>query len=224
MKIFLASVIALFCAMASNPAFAQPATGSLFFQFSYGQSFFRSNSSPDYTYVCPEVKLGFGITRERNRFGFGTAALVGIRYGATKDLPYQMFVSEARLYMQLQEHYYSSAFEFVEIPITIHYQIVEEKLSIHTGLSTRWYFTENIAASGFQGYLEDIPVDRFNVGILSAIKFSLTPRIGASIDYFLGLKKLNVAKSLQQDMTYHINGSFAQVSFFYNFLKARKRE
>ena len=223
MRIFLPLII-VFCTMASNPAFAQPATGSLFFQLSYGQSFFRSNSSPGYTYVCPEVKLGLGIIREKNRFGFSTAALVGIRYGATKDLPYQMFVSEARLYMQLQEHYYSSAFEFVEIPITIHYQIVEERLSIHTGVSTRWYFTENFVASGFQGFLEEIQVDRFNVGILSAIKINLTPRIGVSVDYLLGLKKLNVAKSLQQDMTYHVNGSFAQMSFYYNFLKARRKE
>jgi hypothetical protein len=174
--------------------------------------------------VCPEVKLGLGITTEKNRFGISTAALVGIRYGATKDLPYQMYVTEARLYMQSQERYYSSAFEFVEIPITVHYQIVEERLSIHSGLSTRLYFTENFVAPGVPGYLEDIPVDRFNVGILNMIKFSVTPRIGVSIDYFLGLKKLNAARSSQQDITYHINGSFAQVSFYYNFLKARKRE
>ena len=223
MKICLRLVIAFCCLVTSIPAFTQQAS-SIFFQFSYGQSFFRSNSSPGYTYVCPEIKLGLGITMEKNRFGFSTAAAVGIRYGTTKELPYQTFVSEARLYMQLQERYYSSALEFLEIPITLHYKLVEDKLSIHAGLSSRWYLNENFVVSGFQGYLEDIPIDRFNMGILTMLKFTATPRINVSIDYFLGLKKLNVARSLQKNLEYHITGSFAQVSLFINLLKTRKRE
>jgi len=224
MKICLPFVIVLFCVIASIPAFSQQAGRPIFFQFSYGQSFFRSNSSPGYSYVCPEVKLGLGITMEKNRFGISTAAVVGIRYGTTKELPYQTFVSEARLYMQLQEHYYSSALEFLEIPITIHYKLVEDKLSIHAGLSSRWYLDENFVVSGFQRYLEDIPIDRFNMGILTMLKFTATPRINVSIDYFLGLKKLNVARSQQHNLEYHITGSFAQVSLFINLLKTRKRE
>lgn len=224
MKMYLPGFMGFLCLLASIPAFTQSASRPLFFQVSYGQSFFRSNSSPGYTFVCPEVKLGLGITKERNRFGVSAASIVGIRYGTTKDLPYQTFVSEARLYMQQQERYYSSAFEFLEIPITTHYKLVEDKLSIHAGLSARWYFTENYVASGFQGYLEDISIDRFNMGILTMLKFSATPRINVSIDYFLGLKKLNLARSLQQDMTYHVTGSFAQLSLFINLFRLTKKE
>lgn len=224
MKIYLSFVMLLFCSMTSVPALAQHSNLPVFFQFSYGQSFFRSNSSPGYTYVCPEVKLGLGITKERNRFGVSTGAVVGIRYGTTKELPYQVFVSEARMYMQIQERYYSSAFEFLEIPITAHYKLVEDRLSIHAGISTRWYFTESYVATGLQGFLENIPMDRFNMGILTMVKFNATPRISVSIDYFLGLKKLNVSRSLQQDWTYHTTGSFAQVSLFINLFKPGKKD
>lgn len=217
-------IFVFFYLMVSNPAFAQNKKKPFFFQFSYGQSFFRSNSSPRYTFICPEVKLGVGITKEWNRVGVSAAATAGIRYGTTKDFPYQTYIYEPKLYMLLQERYFSSALEFLEIPITAYYYFVEDRLSIHAGASTRWYFIGNMTASGFQGHLEDIAIDPCNVGIITMLKFSASPLIDVSLDYFLGLKKLNVTKSLQSDTEYSLTGTFAQVSLFVKPFSAGKRE
>ncbi len=116
--------------------------------------------------------------------------------------------------MLLQERYYSSDLEFLEIPITVFYNLVEDRLSIHAGLSTRWYFIGNMTVHGFQGYLEEIHIDPFNMGIITRLKFNASPLIDVSIDYFLGLNKLNATKSLQSNTSYYLTSSFTQVALY----------
>jgi len=164
------------------------------------------------------------MTKAWKRVGISAAATAGIRYGTKKDFPSAAYIYEPKLYMLLQERYYSSALEFLEIPFTVYYNLVEDRLSIHAGLSTRWYFTGSRTTPGFQGYLEGITIDPYNVGIITMLRFSASPLIDVSLDYFLGLKKLNVTESLQSDTEYHLTGTFAQVSLFVKPIGAGKRE
>lgn len=214
-------IVTLFYLLFSIPALSQNTRKPFYVQLSYGQSFFSSDASPSYTFICPEAKLGLGYIKEWNRVGISTAIIVGIRFSTTKDFPYQMYIDEAKLYMLMQERSYSSDAEFLEIPLTMHYYLIEDKLSIHAGLSARRYLV-NVPASNFQGYLEGIHIDQYNVGILSMLKFNVNRHIGGSIDYFMGLKKLNATTSLNSNKEYHLRGNFAQISLFikpFNFKK-----
>ena len=207
--------------MVSIPAFSQNKFRPFYIQLSYGQSFFWTNSAPRYTFTCPEIKLGVGFTKDWNRIGMSAGLNMGIRDGTSKEFAYQMYMSEAKLYMLMQERYYSSALEFLEVPVTAHYYLVQDRLSIHAGLSVRRYLIDDISTSGVPGYLESIQIDRYNFGILSMLKFRISPRLGASIDYFFGLKKLNATASLHSNQEYHLTGSFAQISLFVKPFHAR---
>lgn len=207
-------IVTFFCLVSSIPVLSQNTRKPFYIQLSYGQSFFSGNASPRYTFICPEAKLGLGYIKEWNRFGISTAIIAGIRFSTKKDFPYQMYIDEAKLYMLLQERSYSSAAEFLEIPLTMYYYLLEDRISMHAGLSARRYLTKNGAASGFQGYLEGFHIDQYNVGILSMLKFNVNRHIGGSFDYFMGLKKLNATTSLNSNKEYHLRGNFAQISLF----------
>lgn len=197
------------------PAISQTLRNSFSFQLSYGHSFFSSNSSPRYTFICPELKIGFGYVRTWNRFGLNAAVLAGMQMGTIKDLPYQTYVYEHRLYMLLLERRYSNVTEFIEMPVTIFYQVIEDRLSVHAGVTARRYFG-NVPPLSFQGYFEGIPGDDYNIGIISMLNLKVSRYVNVSVDYSIGLTKLNATQSLNSQVEYFLKGNFAQVSLFLN--------
>lgn len=119
------------------------------------------------------------------------------------------------MYMLMLDWSYYGDSEFVEIPFSLFYQVVEDRLSIHAGLTGRYYFT-TVPARNYLGDFEDIRIDKYNVGIISIVRFRVTRHIHVSADYSLGLKKLNTTRSLTSQREYYLKGSFAQFSVYIN--------
>lgn len=196
-------------------AISQDPSNSFNLQLSYGYSFFSSNASPRYTIICPEIKIGLGYEKTWNRFGVSTGIIGGMRFGTQKNFAYQMYVQESKMYMLMLEWSYYGDSEFVEIPLSLFYQVIDDRLSIHGGLTGRYYFT-TVPASNYPGDFEEIRIDKYNVGIISMLRFRVTRNINVSVDYSMGLKKLNASRSLTSRMEYYMKGSFGQFSVYIN--------
>jgi hypothetical protein len=207
--------VAILWSAFSIPAISQHIGKPFYLQVSYGQSFFSSNTSPRYTFICPEVKLGVGFRKEWRRFGVNTGLVAGMRFSTEKDFSYQMFIREEKLYMLATERTYSNGAEFLEMPLTMFYYIIKQRLSFHAGFSARRYFT-NVSPSNYQNYFEEIADDRYNAGVVSMLMFDVGRHIDISVDYFRGLKRLNSTTSVSSDAQYYLRGDFVQFSFFLN--------
>lgn len=198
------------------PAASQDLTRSFYFQLTYGYSFVTSNASPRYTIACPELKLGIGYEKKWNRFGIGTGILAGMRFGTQENFVPQVRLNESRMYMLMLEGSYYGDSEFVEIPFSLSYQVIDNRLSVHAGLTGRYYFTTVPARNYFLMDFEPIQIDKYNVGIITMLRFRVTRHINVSIDYSKGLKKLDASRSLISQREYYLKGSFAQFSVYVN--------
>lgn len=186
-------------------AMSQDRSWPFYYEISSGIANYKTNTSVHYRLHCPTAKIGLNLQKNWGRFGFSPSILLGIRFKSISNSPFLISPNptQEEIYIQALNESYSTDRPVFELPLTIYYSLIKNKLSLHSGISFKRYLNRNAGPPS---------EDSNSKGIITMMRFKASRNIYLSLEYYYGLGILHSTYVLTNATEYHVRESYAQFS------------
>ncbi len=161
-----------------------------------GLSTYRANTSASNRIVCPEMKVGIGVSKMWNRIGFYGGVTPGLLLPSISISNYafgSIPIDEWTFLRDMNEAYSNTQF-FIELPLEASYMLKQDRIFFNAGVYARWY-------------TDPVQNPNFIWGISSNLRFKLSKQFSLSLDYLAPVNRINSTYYLNSEKLFFLKSN-----------------